>query len=84
MFVVLRMIYRALRRKPSSGEEGLVGSRAAVLEKTESGRDIVMIHGEYWRISCGDEYGTLSAGDEVEVIGVESTTLIVKPIARNR
>jgi membrane-bound serine protease (ClpP class) len=82
MFVLLRVIYKALRRRPSSGKEGLVGERVVILELSDNGYYAVKIHGEYWRASCDGSYGTLSAGDEIEVLDVESMTLVAKPVKR--
>jgi membrane protein implicated in regulation of membrane protease activity len=43
---------------------------------------MVFIHGEYWRVEPIEPYLDLSPGDEVEVMKVESLTLIVKPVKR--
>jgi membrane-bound serine protease (ClpP class) len=81
-FVVLRKIYQAMKRKPTSGLDIMVGERARVRGKAESGENMVLLHGEYWRVSPED--GTaLSEGDEIEVTRAESMTLYVKPVKGN-
>jgi membrane-bound serine protease (ClpP class) len=78
-FAVLRMIYKAVRQKPASGMDGMVGCRAVIVGKSGD-VDMAMIHGEYWRVSCDETYRDLSEGDEVEVLEVSSMTLRVKPV----
>jgi membrane-bound serine protease (ClpP class) len=78
-FLMFRAVYKSVRRKPSSG---LTGERAKVLERVCGAGDMVILHGEYWRVSCDKTYGTLAPGDEIEVIGMESMTLLVKPVKK--
>ena len=78
-FAVLRMIYKAVRQKPASGMDGMIGCRAVIVGKSGD-VDMAMIHGEYWRVSCDETYRDLSEGDEVEVLEVSSMTLRVKPV----
>ncbi|MCL2684192.1 MAG: ATP-dependent Clp protease proteolytic subunit [Synergistaceae bacterium] len=81
-FIVLRLIYKAFRKKTTSGMEGLVGARARVIQKSEDGVIMAMVHGEYWRISCDEAYGPLSPGDEVEILEAAAMTLLVRPVKR--
>jgi membrane-bound serine protease (ClpP class) len=78
---MLRLIYKALRKKPSSGAEALIGARARI--SGDTGRNLMaFIHGEYWRVLPADPFDELSIGDEIEVIYVESLTLYVRAVRR--
>jgi membrane-bound serine protease (ClpP class) len=79
-FLILRAVYKAVRQKPSSY---VTGERTKILKREGNAGDMVMLHGEYWRVSCDEAYGTISPGDEVEVIGMESMTLLVKPVKKS-
>ncbi|MDR1137839.1 MAG: nodulation protein NfeD [Synergistaceae bacterium] len=76
-FLLLRVVYKTVRQKPSSG---MIGERVKILEREGSAGDMVMLHGEYWRVSCDGAYGEIAPGDEVEVIGMEAMILLVKPV----
>ncbi len=77
--LVLRLIYKVLRRRPTSGEGVMIGERVKVLGFSDKG-PMVMVHGEYWRVRPQDPDIVLSEGEEVEVVRVESLTLYVKLI----
>ncbi|MDR1581534.1 MAG: nodulation protein NfeD [Synergistaceae bacterium] len=77
VFVILRKIYHVMKNKPMSGVDILVGERARVRGKAEGGENMVLLHGEYWRVSREDGEA-LSEGDEIEVIRAESMMLYVK------
>jgi membrane-bound serine protease (ClpP class) len=79
---VLRMAYKALRRKPSSGLDIMIGERVVILENEGSADSgmMTLLHGEYWRVSCDEGERVLSPGDEAIVTGVESMILQVKPV----
>ena len=81
-FVILRKIYKVMKNKPTTGVDILVGERARVRGKAESGENMVLLHGEYWRVSREDG-GALSEGDEIEVIRAESMMLYVKLVQGN-
>jgi membrane-bound serine protease (ClpP class) len=78
-FVILRAVYKTIRRKSSSD---MTGERVKILEREGNSGDMAMLHGEYWKVSCDEVYGALSPGDEVEVTGMESMTLLVKPVKK--
>ena len=78
-FVVLRLIYKAARQKPSGGAEGLVGEPARVISVEGAGRGMAALHGEYWRIAFDESGGPVEPGDEVKVLAVESMILKVSP-----
>jgi membrane-bound serine protease (ClpP class) len=77
MFVILRKIYKVMKRKPTSGLDIMIGERTRVRGRAESGENMALLHGEYWRVSREDG-GALSEGDEIEVTRAESMTLYVK------
>jgi membrane-bound serine protease (ClpP class) len=77
LFVILRKIYKVVKNKPMSGVDVMVGERARVRGKAEGGENMVLLHGEYWRVSREDG-GALSEGDEIEVTRAESMMLYVK------
>jgi membrane-bound serine protease (ClpP class) len=67
---------RFLRRyRVTTGAEGLVGSRAEVIEAcVPTGR--VRLRGEIWRARCASR---AEVGDRVTVTGVDGLTLEVEP-----
>lgn len=67
---------RFLRRyRVTTGAEGLVGSRAEVIEAcAPTGR--VRLRGEIWRARCSPR---AEVGDRVTVTGVDGLTLEVEP-----
>ncbi|NOY05653.1 MAG: nodulation protein NfeD [Chlorobi bacterium] len=73
LFVVGKGI-QAMRRKPTTGKEGLVGETGVVVE-TLAPRGKVLIHGEYW--NAVTESGEIAEGEEVVVNAVKSLLLIV-------
>jgi membrane-bound serine protease (ClpP class) len=78
-FIMLRLIYKTVRAKQSSG---IIGERAKILEREGSGCDMVLLHGEYWRVSCKETGEKLAPEDEVEVVGMQSMILLVKPVIK--
>jgi membrane-bound serine protease (ClpP class) len=69
---------RFLRRyRVQTGAEGLVGSRAEVIEACDPmGR--VRLRGEIWHARCGSR---AEVGERVTVTGVDGLTLEVEPAA---
>jgi membrane protein implicated in regulation of membrane protease activity len=78
-FLILRAVYKAARQRPSSC---VTGERVKILGREGGSVNMAMLHGEYWRVSCDEAYGTLAPGDEAEVVGMESMTLLVKPVEK--
>lgn len=74
---VLRLVYKALRKKALSDGEEMIGERVTISGGTEKNL-MVLIHGEYWRVLPVDPYTELAIGDEVEIVKVVSLTLYVK------
>jgi membrane-bound serine protease (ClpP class) len=79
--LILSLIVKALRKKPTSGLDALIGQRAKICGRTEQCL-MAFIHGEYWRVMPMDPQAELLVGDEIEVVMVESLTLYVKMIRR--
>lgn len=77
--IVLRLVYKALRSRPSSGQEGMVGARGIVIDASER-KNMAVVVGEYWHVVSVDPEIKMAVGDEVEVVRVESLTLYVKLI----
>ena len=75
IFILHKKVIPALRRKNITGSEGMVGIDGKVIEAlTPVGA--VMVRGEHWKAkSVGED---ISAGDEVEVLGVNGLTLTVR------
>jgi membrane-bound serine protease (ClpP class) len=69
---------RAQRRRVRTGAEGLVGSRAVVIERLAP-RGWVRLGDERWNARCDE---VAEAGTEVEITGVDRLTLRVRPIAK--
>jgi len=70
--LVLYLVVKAARPRPTTGSEGMVGKTADV--KSE---DMVYVDGALWKVVCDDE---LKKGDRVEIVGVDKLTLKVKKI----
>ncbi len=88
--VVAGIAFRALRRKATGGEEGIVGETGVVRElidpnntvgktagKTagETGEGLVFVHGEYWQAVSKER---IEPGEKIEVIGIKGLHLSVK------
>ena len=75
VFIIHRAVIPALRRKKITGSEGMIGLEGEVIEAlTPVGA--VMVRGEHWKAKSVDE--DISAGDEVEILGVNGLTLTVR------
>ncbi|MFC1564199.1 nodulation protein NfeD [candidate division KSB1 bacterium] len=74
--VVVGLAIRAQKRKPTTGKEGMIGERgAATTDFKPEGQ--VLIHGELWKASSGEE---IRKGDKVEVVSVNELHVVVKKI----
>jgi membrane-bound serine protease (ClpP class) len=80
--VILRLVYKALRIKPASGSDAMIGVRVKVMDfgAEPGGKRMALVHGEYWSVDAGDAEPPLSPGDEAEVIGVRNMTLLVRRV----
>jgi membrane-bound serine protease (ClpP class) len=71
----LSMAVRAHRRKPSTGQPGLIGEIGEVKSPIEPGNPgKVFVHGEFWNAESDE---TIPEGTRVEVVSVERMTLRV-------
>lgn len=71
-------VYRAMRRRPASGPDGLVGEEGRALRAFRSVGQ-VRVHGEIWRAVAARP---IRKGERVRVIGVQGLTLHVAPEPR--
>lgn len=79
--LIARLAVKALRKKPASGLDALIGERLKISGRTDRSF-MAFVHGEYWRVMPLDPQTELAEGDEVEVVLVESLTLFVKLIRK--
>lgn len=79
---VLRLAVKALRGRPETGSEGMVGERGIVIDDKQ-GRTMAVVMGEYWRVVASDPAAKLAIGDEVVVVKVDGLTLYVKIHSKN-
>ena len=74
LFILAKAIL-ALKRKPATGAEGLIGSKGFVTQPIKGGRGTVMVHGELWQARSDED---IEKGEEIEVTGADGLTLIVR------
>jgi membrane-bound serine protease (ClpP class) len=68
------LVFRALRRRPATGSEGLIGEKGRVLSAI-CGNGEVFVHGEIWKAVSEEE---IQEGDAIEVTEVEGLALRVR------
>ena len=69
-------VFRALRRRPSSGSEGLIGEKGRALSAI-FGQGEVFVHGEIWKAVSEEE---IQPGDAVEITKVDGLALKVRKV----
>ena len=70
-------VWRAMRHRAVSGQEGLVGARGRTLQELNP-QGMIKCHGEYWKART--ESGLKIPDDTpVEVVAMEGLTLVVRP-----
>ena len=74
LFVVSLGI-RAQRRKPSTGEQGMIGEIATVIDNFTHRKGQVSTHGEIWEAESEE---TLKKGDRVKIVSMKNLVLFVK------
>ncbi len=74
-FVIISFAIKALRRKPETGTESLLGKIGTAIENFQNREGRVMLFGEIWFAYSEDD---IKKGDKVEVIGIEGLTLNVR------
>lgn len=72
--VVAWLAFKALRRRPTTGSEGLIGEKGRALSGI-SGNGEVFVHGEIWKAVSEEE---IQAGDAIEVTEVDGLALRVR------
>jgi membrane-bound serine protease (ClpP class) len=73
----LGMAFRAHRKKPTTGSEGIVGEMGTVIKKLDP-EGTVMVHGEYWNATADE---TIDIGKRVLVQSIDRMVLKVKVIS---
>jgi membrane-bound serine protease (ClpP class) len=73
--VTFRLAYRALKRKPVTGGEGLIGSEGKAITDITKDGGTVALHGEVW--SAGSDE-IIQKGDRIEVISLSGLQIRVK------
>jgi membrane-bound serine protease (ClpP class) len=68
------LAFRAYRRSPKGGREGLIGETGLVEEKIDP-KGLIFAHGEYWKATSKE---VLEEGDKVRIVGSEGLELIVE------
>ena len=75
VFVTHKAIIPTFHKKRVTGAEGLIGQEGEVVEPlTPVG--VIRVEGEYWRAKSVVE--DITAGEEVEILGLDRLTLMVK------
>jgi membrane-bound serine protease (ClpP class) len=72
--LVAWLAFKALRRKPTTGREGLIGEKGKALWAF-SGSGEIYVHGEIWKALSEEE---ILEGDVVEVVEVDGLALRVR------
>jgi membrane-bound serine protease (ClpP class) len=75
-FLLAWVVYRALRKRPTTGREGLVGEQGKALSAIY-GLGEVFVHGEIWKATSEEE---IQEGDAIEVMGVDGLALKVRKV----
>ncbi len=70
------IVFRALRRRPTTGREGLIGEKGKALSAIK-GQGEVFVHGEIWKAMSEED---IQEGDIVEVIRVDGLVLKVRKV----
>ena len=78
VFLVHVAVIPSFRRKQVTGREGMIGLQGRVVESLNPVGTIV-IKGEHWKAKS--LYGNIDIDEEVDIIGINGLTLIVKHIA---
>jgi len=78
--LVSYLVVRSQRRKPSLGNEGLVGEIGEVKQQIAPGSTggKIFVHGEYWNAVADQR---IEVGTRVEVVRVDGMCLTVRPLA---
>jgi membrane-bound serine protease (ClpP class) len=75
-FLLAWIVFKALRKRPTTGGEGLIGEKGTVLSAI-SGQGEVFVHGEIWKAMSEEE---IQEGDVIEVTRVDGLVLTVRKV----
>jgi membrane-bound serine protease (ClpP class) len=75
VFIVHKAVIPDFRRRPVTGQEGMIGLEGRVI-KTLTPIGTVIVGGEYWRAKSVN--GNIGVDESVEIVGVDRLTLKVK------
>lgn len=75
VFIVHKAVIPDFRRRPVTGQEGMIGLEGRVI-KTLTPVGTVIVGGEYWRAKSVN--GNIGVDESVEIVGVDRLTLKVK------
>jgi len=73
------LAFRAYRRAPKGGMEGLIGETGVVQERIDP-VGLIFAHGEYWKASSDE---VAEEGEKVEIIGSKGLELVVRKQKNN-
>jgi membrane-bound serine protease (ClpP class) len=68
------LAFRAYRRTPKGGRDGLIGESGVVEEKIDP-EGLIFAHGEYWKATSNE---VVEEGEKVRIIGLRGLMLIVE------
>jgi membrane-bound serine protease (ClpP class) len=69
------LAYKALRRKPATGGEGLIGLEGKAITDITKDGGMATLHGEVWSASSAD---MIKKGDRIEVVSLSGLQIKVK------
>ena len=72
-----RLVVRAHLKKPTTGEEGMVGKLGTAKSEID-GTGKVFVHGEYWDVRSKHK---IAEGQAIRVTGVQDLILEVEPVS---
>lgn len=75
VFIVHKAVIPDFRRRPVTGQEGMIGLEGRVI-KTLTPVGTVIVRGEYWRAKSVN--GNIGVDESVEIVGVDGLTLNVR------
>lgn len=76
VFIIHKAVIPALHKKKITGSEGMIGLKGEVIEPLKP-VGVIRVGDEYWKAKSVDE--DIAAGEEVEILGLNGLTLMVKP-----
>jgi membrane-bound serine protease (ClpP class) len=74
---IARLVIIAQKRKPTTGDQGLIG-QVGTASTDIDGRGKIFVHGEYWDVLSRQK---ISEGARVQVTGIDGLVLRVEPVS---